>query len=53
MKPRKTFARIGEFLEIFGSAVAVSRAVDSNKNPRASDLRALGIDPTAFGKIRY
>lgn len=53
MKPRKTFARIGEFLDIFGSAVAVSRAVEGSRHPHASDLRTLGIDPAAFGKIRY
>jgi hypothetical protein len=52
MNTRKSFARIGEFFEIFGSAVAVSRAVEGNRQPSARDLRTLGIDPAAFGKIR-
>lgn len=51
MSPRKTFARIGEFMDVFGSAVAVTRAVEGGRQPRARDLRALGIDPESFGKI--
>jgi hypothetical protein len=51
MTTRNAFAAIGGFLEVFGSAVAVSRAVEANKQPRASDLRTLGIDPIAFRKI--
>ena len=48
MTTRNTLAAI---FEVFGSAVAVSRAVEARRQPRASDLRMLGIDPTEFGKI--
>ena len=51
MKTRNALAALGGLLEVFGSAVAVSRAVEANKQPRASDLRTLGIDPIAFRKI--
>jgi hypothetical protein len=51
MTPRNAIAAIGSFFEVFGSAVAVSRAVEANRQPRASDLRMLGIDPTEFRKI--
>jgi hypothetical protein len=51
MTPRNAIAAIGSFFEVVGSAVAVSRAVEANRRPRASNLRTLGIDPTAFGKI--
>lgn len=51
MKPRSALAAIGGFLEVFGSAVAVSRAVDANRQPSARHLRTLGIDPKAFGEI--
>jgi hypothetical protein len=51
MKSRSALAAIGGFLEVFGSAVAVSRAVDANRQPSARHLRTLGIDPKAFGEI--
>jgi len=51
MTTRNPFSAIGEFFDFFGSAVAVSRAVEANRVPRASDLRRLGIDPKAFGSI--
>jgi hypothetical protein len=51
MKPRSAFAAIGGFLEVIGSAVAVSRAVEANRHPSARHLRNLGIDPKAFGEI--
>jgi len=51
MATRNTFAALGDFFELFGSAVAASRAVEARKQPRASDLRTLGIDPVAFRKI--
>jgi hypothetical protein len=49
---RHTLSAIGSFLDMFGSAVAVSHAVEARKAPRASDLRTLGIDPVAFGRVR-
>jgi hypothetical protein len=51
MTPRSALSAIGGFLEVFGSAVAVSRAVDANRQPSARHLRALGIDPQAFREI--
>lgn len=53
MTPRKAFARIGNFFDVFGSAVAVTRAVEGRRQPNAKDLRTLGIDPAKFGKINY
>lgn len=52
MNTQRTFARIGELFDIFGSAVAASRAVEGNRQPEARHLRKLGIDPTAFRNIR-
>jgi hypothetical protein len=51
MTTRNALAALGGLFEVFGSAVAASRAVEANRQPRASDLRMLGIDPAAFGKI--
>jgi hypothetical protein len=51
MTTRNPFAALGDFFEVFGSAIAASRAVEARKQPRASDLRTLGIDPAAFRKI--
>lgn len=51
MTPRNALSSIGDFLEIFGSAVAASRAVEARRQPRAGDLRTLGIDPVAFRRI--
>ena len=51
MRPRSTLSALGGLFEVFGSAVAASRAVEANRQPRASDLRLLGIDPIAFRKI--
>ena len=52
MGSRKLFSAIGDIFTTFGSAVAVSRAVESGRKPRANDLRKLGMDPAAFDKIR-
>lgn len=48
---RGLFFVIGDFLTTFGSAAAASRAVEAGRKPRRSDLKRLGIDPTAFDKI--
>ena len=47
----RAISALGGLFEVFGSAVAASRAVEANKQPRASDLRTLGIDPIAFRNI--
>jgi hypothetical protein len=52
MTTRKTFSAIGDFFSTFGSAVAVSRAVNAGRKPRSRDLRILGIDPARFDTIR-
>jgi hypothetical protein len=50
--PRKSiFASLGNVVEMFGSAAAVSNAVESGRAPKARDLRTLGIDPGAFRSI--
>ena len=51
MTTRNALSALGGFFEVFGSAIAASQAVEAGRRPRSSDLRALGIDPTAFGKI--
>ena len=48
MRPRSTLSALGGFFEVFGSALAASRAVEANRQPRAGDLRMLGIDPIAW-----
>jgi hypothetical protein len=49
---KRAFSAIGEFFDMFGSAVAVSRAIDNGRRPDARHLRALGIDPRNFDNIR-
>lgn len=50
--PRKSFfSSLGTFVEVFGSAAAVSNAVEAGRAPKARDLRTLGIDPAAFRSI--
>jgi len=51
MSKRSTFSTIGSFIDMIGSAVAVSSAVESRRKPRARDLRNLGIDPERFRGI--
>ena len=45
------FARLGTFVDVFGSAVAVASAVEARRVPKSSHLRTLGIDPSAFRSI--
>ena len=50
--PRKSFfANLSTFVEVFGSAAAVSNAVEGGRAPKAKHLRTLGIDPAAFRSI--
>ena len=51
MTKRHIPTRIGRFLNVFGSAVAVASATRIGHQPVASDLRALGIDPIQFSSI--
>ena len=48
---RRAFSTFGSFLDVIGSAISVSRAVEAKRAPRAADLRRLGIDPAHFGHI--
>jgi hypothetical protein len=49
---RKSFlATLGTFVEVFGSAAAVSSAVEGGRAPKARHLKTLGIDADAFRSI--
>lgn len=43
--------RFTGFFRALGSAVAASAAVERGAQPKARDLRTLGIDPEQFGRI--
>lgn len=51
--PRKNkfFATLDTFVTVFGSAAAVSSAVEAGRAPKAKHLTALGIEPNAFRSI--
>jgi hypothetical protein len=51
MTTRNAFAAFGSFFDTIGSAIAVARAVEGRRAPRAADLRRLGIDPAHFRTI--
>jgi hypothetical protein len=44
---------LGGIFTMLGSAIAVAAAVEGGRQPRARDLRGLGIEPAQFNKIRY
>lgn len=48
----RTVSAISGFFDVFASAISVSHAVESRRQPKARDLRNLGIDPAAFRDIR-
>jgi hypothetical protein len=48
---KRSFSTIVSLFDIFGSALAVSRAVEGRRQPSARDLRNLGIDPANFRHI--
>ncbi|HRP79249.1 MAG TPA: hypothetical protein PL183_09135 [Aquamicrobium sp.] len=51
MSPR-TFARgFSDFLDLAGSALAVSAAMHRYRQPSPADLKRLGIDPDQFRRI--
>jgi len=45
-------SKIADFFSVFGNAVAAAAAVDNGRQPRARDLRGLGIDPEQFRRIK-
>jgi hypothetical protein len=51
--PRKNkfFATLDTFVTVFGSAAAVSAAVEGGRAPKAKHLKSLGIDPSDFRSI--
>lgn len=51
--PRKNkfFATLDTFATVFGSAAAVSAAVEAGRAPKSKHLESLGIDPVAFRSI--
>ena len=51
MSPRSTFSAIGGFVDMVGSAIAASAAVEGGRRPKAGDLRRLGIEPRQFYRI--
>jgi hypothetical protein len=51
MTKRSTLSAIGDMLDIFGSAISASRALEGNRKPYDRDLRKLGIDPAHFDRI--
>lgn len=51
MSNRNFASRIGGALTTFRSAIAAASAVDNGRQPKARDLRALGIDPELFRRI--
>jgi hypothetical protein len=46
-------SRILGLLSAFGSAVAAASASSQGHQPKARDLRALGIDPEQFRTIKH
>nr|ACY24748.1 conserved hypothetical protein [uncultured organism] len=51
LRKNKFFATLDTFATVFGSAAAVSAAVDAGRAPKAKHLESLGIDPVAFRNI--
>ncbi|MEW9806236.1 hypothetical protein [Mesorhizobium marinum] len=45
-------SRLGGILTVFGDAIAAAAAVSEGRQPRAKNLRGLGIDPRQFRTIR-
>ncbi|HEV7345530.1 MAG TPA: hypothetical protein VGN60_07850 [Devosia sp.] len=49
--PQSLLATLGTFVEVFGSAAAVSSALEGGRAPKVRHLRTLGIDADAFRSI--
>lgn len=43
---------LGNIIDIMGAAIGAASAVENRRAPKTSDLRTLGIDPTAFPDVR-
>lgn len=54
MSNRQRRSTVVEIMSIMGDALAVAAAVRQGRQPRAQNLRGLGIDPEQFRQIgRY
>ena len=54
MSTQNRHSFISEVLTVIGDALASASAVQQGRQPKAKNLRGLGIDPTQFRKIgRY
>lgn len=51
MRKRSVFSAVGGFMDIVGSAIAASAAVEGGRRPEAGNLRRLGIEPRQFYRI--
>lgn len=51
LRGKKLFATLNTFVEVFGSAAAVSNAVEAGRAPKSKHLETLGIDAAAFRSI--
>lgn len=51
LRNTKLFATLDALAIAFGSAAAVSAAVEAGREPKARHLKALGIAPDAFRSI--
>ena len=43
---------LGRIATVFSATIAAAAAAEGGRQPRARDLRTLGIDPDVFSKIR-
>jgi hypothetical protein len=54
MSKQTRHSLVSEILTVIGDAVATAAAVQQGRQPKAKNLRGLGIDPAQFRKInRY
>jgi hypothetical protein len=53
MSKLSLFKRISNTINMIGSAIEVSAAVEGRRTPKAAQLRELGIDPASFANIRH
>lgn len=51
LRSKNLFATLSTFVEVFGSAAAVSNAVEAGRAPKSKHLETLGIDAAAFRSI--
>lgn len=52
MSRHPTFSSLAGLIDVIGSAIAASAAVEGGRRPKAGDLTRLGIEPQQFYRIR-